>query len=1104
MNKLAILAALATSSAFAITATYGVAQTATATASSGSATITVSNASAFEADQVISIAGVNGFKRIVAVNGNSLTVDSPVDASVSGAAMRIIADGLDHTSVRIWVTTDTPAYFSVWFDVASHSSASQYAYRSQETGRASTVTATTVVGLTPATTYYFRGNLKTNFGVNNASACNSDACGATEFSLTTLADGHSADGRPQQPAEPAPVPDSLRGPVDTTGYRIFPVPAFPDGVVTGSITAGSNKLTVNTVPVGMAVNHWITIEGTKCAPVWFVPAYAQKPPMCQITAINGNVVTLAKTVDTTVSNAAVSWSVYTVYDFMRTGTGYRLGYGTIFEWAQGYKAKWWPVVTGDGGMGLRLPALPPDTNAKCASTPCSLDDPAHRWYVFRTASGPGAVPPPGVRVTPEFAPALGGIVTQYPIKMDGEVVAATYNGANPAHHFRFENMELTMAPVDPNAQDPMPYGSLVYLTGTVSMAPQYVVFDRVYVHPPDLNTRILFDFKWGGDNLSIINSDVRGDYWRPFRRLTQPATLPDGAHIRVPADTYVRNGRTSAAWTSPVAMLTLSGTATAAVNVYGYMRPDGLGVQYTSGAGVTITCDTCASVSPVPSPSAPGQYKYWWHAKVNSGASTFVLDTPLVGDSQWNTEGAIGVYPDNGSSWLFHNNHFEVYGTANWYIDIPTSRTAPPPQDVTITRNHFFWNQDHRVNSNVSNGYFYQVRHNAFESKRLRRLKFEGNIVEGGWARINTGPAVSMSGTAAGDPRPIVSGNFDWTVRYNTFRTLSEPFNCAGHESFNTVTGPDGRRVLFAHNLIYDQNAFAQQHSPANPFIGLQLRLMFGCHDLTFEHNTWYYSLGYMPDLFSVGYYSWSEGFWFHANMWHLNSSGFTGILVDTETDGTLPQSPMMSNTGNWDAQLNTAIVRVNGSIQPDYTFTRNVITCGTSGFNTNDQVDISQAQCNSYQSQFGGLAAKNYFPAGATRASREAAVKWTDPAKGNFRLRYDSAYKSGVKATLDGLDAGADFDALTRARGDITNVAVSNVGGGAATISFRMADPGAECSVGYGQSSDPTTWERSAVDASTSRRRAVTITGLSTGVYSYQVWCAGAPPSETGQFEAR
>jgi hypothetical protein len=145
---------------------------------------------------------------------------------------------------------------------------------------------------------------------------------------------------------------------------------------------------------------------------------------------------------------------------------------------------------------------------------------------------------------------------------------------------------------------------------------------------------------------------------------------------------------------------------------------------------------------------------------------------------------------------------------------------------------------------------------------------------------------------------------------------------------------------------------------------------------------------------------------------------------------------------------------------------------------------------------------ASTYFPQGSTLANRISQTNWFSPANYNFRLNSQSAYCSGcTHPASDGLDVGANVDALEAAQGKVSNVHVYGVSTNAATIGF-LAPDSTGCSVDWGASNFLTgsgSWTRVANSGGT-RVQSVALSGLpsATPIY-YRVNCAVMQPS--GEF---
>jgi hypothetical protein len=125
----------------------------------------------------------------------------------------------------------------------------------------------------------------------------------------------------------------------------------------------------------------------------------------------------------------------------------------------------------------------------------------------------------------------------------------------------------------------------------------------------------------------------------------------------------------------------------------------------------------------------------------------------------------------------------------------------------------------------------------------------------------------------------------------------------------------------------------------------------------------------------------------------------------------------------------------------------------------------------------------------GPSVAARLASIK----LRSDGGLQFDSPYAS--KGT-DGRDPGADLNVLNQAQGLIGPGNASGITSTSVTFQVRVPDPGAACIIGYGLSSDPTTWSRTAANTDKSIVRTITLTSLqSSKAYFGEVWCAGAPP---------
>jgi hypothetical protein len=96
-------------------------------------------------------------------------------------------------------------------------------------------------------------------------------------------------------------------------------------------------------------------------------------------------------------------------------------------------------------------------------------------------------------------------------------------------------------------------------------------------------------------------------------------------------------------------------------------------------------------------------------------------------------------------------------------------------------------------------------------------------------------------------------------------------------------------------------------------------------------------------------------------------------------------------------------------------------------------------------------------------------------------------------------LDVGVNQDALEDALGWIKNVRTAAVTATGFTAVFHAPDPSGACYVGYGNSTNPVTWQRTAADTSASQERSISVTGLTPQTtYSFQIWCANTAVTVT------
>ncbi len=139
-------------------------------------------------------------------------------AAVQPKLTNIRLDHVTHTGVRVLWTADAKGVAQIKFGTAS----GNYQYRSYNLKPDQMSGAIAINALKPSTTYYLRIAFRPNAG-NDVDICQTDECGSTEQSFTTLPESATHPELPE-------LPKTFRtDPPDTSGYVIQTVKQLPDG-----------------------------------------------------------------------------------------------------------------------------------------------------------------------------------------------------------------------------------------------------------------------------------------------------------------------------------------------------------------------------------------------------------------------------------------------------------------------------------------------------------------------------------------------------------------------------------------------------------------------------------------------------------------------------------------------------------------------------------------------------------------------------------------------------------------------------------------------------------------------------------------------------------
>jgi len=806
-------------------------------------------------------------------------------------------------------------------------------------------------------------------------------------------------------------------------------------------------------------------------------------------------------------------------------------YGTVFEFPQGTNCIVPDTLNSaqynKGSYlgyygGYSLPVLSLDPTA-CGGL-CTIDDPRHRWIVFRTKSiNSGDFPPYGTRTGPEYSSRLAKLVAQHPStvltgndpgKARGQIFDASAGGE---HHFWVENMEWTNngTLIAADTVDPAPYSVFFgeFPTYHTDLPTQYITLSGLYIHGTRAPARYTRVAQMGGPFQAMVGNYVSNfDYWMLGDFPANYASTSSNV-LTIPASTYQLNTVT------PTPVIGSTATATVTFNTTGaytghfrvMLGPNGTTtptVYYTPATTGTISpaCGGCTATPLVSSSGAGQNYNQQTDFPKNmfdqcSGdiaAAGVISNLACQGKKGSPTLSDYGVFgygfgtvgvelPDGGSGpYYFDNNFLGITGQA-FYVDAggngKTSDgvTLTPNlenDDVRFYRNHIIWTQDHRQSSATTNGFRYQTR-NQFEIKRGNRWDIKGNIFDGSWAYQNEGWAIAAAGS--NNAYAIVnqySGTSDWSLTSNIIR------HAAAGIVLGTTGGPwnnhsepeIGKRFVINNNLLYDINQYKYQQV----FHFFAYHLYVAAEDVNVVNNTFGSIAGpWVGTILITSPLVPNEGFSFQNNVTYLSQTG-RGFGVIGYNGGLGPPiaSIPAANLTNARTIMDTFFL---AGPNPNYVWSGNVMIGGVYGDDSTITRDLTQTDINTISSTQNPVMpnpSADCYVAGNTLATREGAVSFTNAAAWDYR-------QTSASSCIPG-DKGTNYQRLYRDQGLITAIQAPLTAATAAVLSYTAPDSRA---VAVDVSSDGgATWTRT-TDGGGKRRRSLTIGNLSSSTaYVYRI----------------
>ena len=276
---------------------------------------------------------------------------------------------------------------------------------------------------------------------------------------------------------------------------------------------------------------------------------------------------------------------------------------------------------------------------------------------------------------------------------------------------------------------------------------------------------------------------------------------------------------------------------------YGPAIPGG-GQGGFNGGLINLGADSAATISTLPHhiifdrSYIHGQpYTHIKYGINMSGAHLAVIDSYL---SEFHGVGqdtqAINGY--NGPGPLKITNNFLSAGT-----EIINFGGADPyiygmiTKDIEITKNYFFKPLSWNPSSPTYAGIYWQVK-NIFELKQGQRILVDGNVMENNWSDAQNGYAFLIKAVNQGGGAPFITTT-DITVTNNIIKSSPLAVNvcmiCTGSQG--------GARFLIENNLFLDidKDKWRGSWSSSACCDGL-VQVLLGSDDLTFRHNTIFYS----------------------------------------------------------------------------------------------------------------------------------------------------------------------------------------------------------------------------------------------------------------------
>jgi hypothetical protein len=772
-----------------------------------------------------------------------------------------------------------------------------------------------------------------------------------------------------------------------------------------------------------------------------------------------------------------------------------VGYGTVFELPQGLACKVPAGVNNfaNGGAGYVLPAKDPDNNCNGA---CSLDDPRHRWIMFRTQTASSAdFPPFGSRITPDFAPLLGKFYSSQPNQFS-QLFDADF-GTGAVHHYWFQNVEFLDDPAYRNpadAVDPIGFSFFARLGSSFqTQNNQFLVFDRVYAHGPGAPIRHIQAYELGGNNIAMIGCYTSQiEAWRMTMWPSKAgSTSSGGAALQIPQNLF-RFANSSPTLGMPGPATAVLRRVTGAGVAIGNLYKDHLEIQYSTSIGGDIQCTLCTATA-VAAPATPPTAIQLFSGTITAAGQFAGLNWNVFEYQTTRYLMAFGIQTSDlkapGGPYYFENNYIDGVGEG-FYMDPVYSVFSS--DDLTYTHNHHIWPKTYFV-SDPGNQWRYEVRQH-WETKRLHRAILRGNLFSYSWSFQNDGPAIFLSGRPTYVIHPGNDGLSDIKIESNIISHGRSGIDCSSGNSIDNngvATEPAAaKRVQITNNLMFDLGRWKYCDTAVGcPGLGSFYFSNYpGCQDLVIENNTAGPSYGDIPSFFFLGGGQMLSNYLsFQRNVLYLSKglggggAAFGDWPANTVRNHDVRPAPVYDNNSspspNFKTNLDATFVNAADSVTPSYTWKQNVIIGGWKDTNQTlaGAVDLTSSELQAYAAK---MPSGDSYPPGNTISQREQQLNLINTSGFNFQISLPSSYSPGNR--------GVDYNKLYSDQGLVTGIQPPQLSGTTAVFQYTAPDSRG-CVVDVGQAGS---WIRTA-DQGGGQQRLVEVDNLQQNTtYNYRIIC--------------